>query len=256
MQILSKSQLRYSLNIFYRVPQTTQVKNRNSDKLKRGKSVDTRRGRQSRNIERNLRQKSKMDENEENTAPTVNNRLTKTSLNSPVKANGEKAQESSGSNENNTKLEEHTISKRIFEKTKVAECYLYRCGEQRTQDSRTDFSALDGECSKTFIKSSYKVSGLLVTNAKHNKSLKKRPSLNSLCALSNQTNFDKGRKSYQKASPTETSAEKAKKRYMDRKKQFEGKKHRKHGTLKQGVSCQNIKMTHKKTLSNINNYQY
>lgn len=150
-------------------------------------------------------------------------------------------------------LNTRTITKRVLGSTKAADKYLNKWEDTLQSGIRNDFSGLDGPCSRTFIRNSYKVSGLLISNSKQipdSSSRKSSQNLNNW-SVKVKSSLNTGKNIEASQKNEHSSDTKARARYMDRKKQFEKTKgHHKHNLLlSKEASVPSISMSHRKAMS-------
>lgn len=153
-----------------------------------------------------------------------------------------------------SKIKPNATSRGV-QKPKITECRVLKPENSQVTDTRNNFSGLEGECSKTFAKGSYKVSGLLVTNSKHNSRLASRKSSQRLSSAKKVNPYNRGiynRTKRNENSENESSCDqKARARYMNRKRELNNQRSqwKPKPTLSTAASVKNSSFTHRKAMS-------
>ena len=227
-----------------------------SDRIKRGKSVDNRRGRQSRNLERNVN-KAEKDCPQESTEPsTLTNQNTNSCKFTSDTSSGDKGvwyatkQVPSYS----SKL---SVKNRVLGKSaQVTECYLYSSKQGRFNDCK--ITGLEGEYSKTFVSESKSNASLCIMNSKNSYKINSRRMYNSNVLKTAAKKKSGSNKSKFNENSSDNSSVKAKSRYMQRKNMLQSSKNKNNKTNKQVRVTKNFNqdtsrhataMSHRKAVS-------
>lgn len=165
-------------------------------------------------------------------------------------------------NDSSRNFEKPTISKRFLENTNVDGCFLSKYDNQLNLNiNRNDISGFEDQCSKTFIRNSYQVSGILITNSKqmndnHKNQKASKMSTNKL-GIKNRLMHNRNSEQKETSTTENSSGEKAKENHMKRKKQFEKTKFPKRSgmIMNKGLSTSSANMSHRKAMSNYFNSQ-
>jgi hypothetical protein len=132
-----------------------------NDKYKRGQSYDNRRGRQSRNMERKKKETSLVNTHDQsdNSKNTENQKNT---------ANNAKNQVPTLHHNSSKNLVQRTISQRFLEDSNADEGYRSKQNykKKHSDNDCIDTLGLEKQYSKTYIKNSYQVPRILITNSK------------------------------------------------------------------------------------------
>jgi hypothetical protein len=231
-------------DLYFKSNKGTDENSSSQNNIKRGKSWDNRRGRKSRNLERRMMQNSssKLKPQDSNNNIVISDNTNWGSSGSKSPNNDPKWSIENKSSFNTKK----TISKRILGEEKANQIYTEKLGKNFKVDSKNQLFGLEGECSRTFIRKSYKVHDISTYSSQQDKfDHDGIPNMNST-----KTRAGKGiqNSSFSKKNSVDHATDlQVKERYLERKKQFKKPKiSTKSGlTLRKEVSAPNMSLRYK-----------